>query len=106
MTFSKTCQIDTFVLPINLKVLAEAMLGHVSMPVKTPIGMLPCAGKAKHSIVVKAGSLGAIGKGKFRFCDACFRLLCELHKDNPDAIGMALALEDDTPIVRFRRNRL
>lgn len=77
------------------------------MPSRIPFALLPCAGKVKHSITVKTGKFGYVGKSKFRFCNDCFNFLYAVYKNDPHAISDALALEEDNiPIIRFRRNRL
>jgi hypothetical protein len=99
MTFSKTCQIETFVAPKLMKVMLAKEIDH-SPWFEFPVELIACVCKAKHSLVVRSPYISNRDYSKFRLCDFHFDYLFDIH------ILEKICDEDKISFFKFRRNRL
>jgi hypothetical protein len=98
MSHNKTCQIDKFIEPSKIKHLE--VYGDLE---GLPIEIIPCANRAKHSVVVRALELSSRRTAKFRLCDFHFKFVQESEEEH----GIAdFEGSEAPPIFKFRRNRL
>lgn len=99
MTSSKTCQIE--ILAMTTQIIYLRKYGAYARPT---VELLPCACKAKHSLIMRANEIANHKKGKFRLCDFHFDHLYEMYKDSSTNIDDKI--HRFTPFMKFRRNRL
>ena len=102
MTFSKTCQIESFAAPSLAKhLITKHGFDTSSSVLEVPIELLGCVYKAKHSLIIRTPELCSHNNVKFRLCDFHFDWLHNKFEKGDTDVD-----DDKVPFFRFRRNRL